>query len=84
MKISLVDDIHVHSSLALVAPNFNLCSVRAPVVRSNFVLPSLPRLFFALACVCACVRACVRACVVNGAEWLGGNSQQVTGDSGLI
>ena len=22
--------------------------------------------------------------VVNGAEWLGGNSQQVTGDSGLI
>ena len=21
--------------------------------------------------------------VVNGAEWLGGNSQQVTGDSGL-
>ena len=23
-------------------------------------------------------------CVVNGAEWLGGNSQQVTGDSGLI
>ena len=22
--------------------------------------------------------------VVNGVEWLGGNSQQVTGDSGLI
>ena len=26
----------------------------------------------------------VYAGVVNGAEWLGGNSQQVTGDSGLI
>ena len=24
------------------------------------------------------------ACVVNGAEWLGGNSLQGTGDSGLI
>ena len=38
---------------------------------------------FFLLVVCS-LESAFRSCVVNGAEWLGGNSQQVTGDSGLI